>query len=293
MVVLAAEGVGDEKKNVTYDEFYGSLPEPTKTGYTFVGWFTEEGGHGDKIETGAQVKVTEDHTLYAKWIINQYTITFVFNNGDKNEVRTLDFNEEIDYPENVEKTGYTFNGWDNKPDRMPAENLIITAQWIRISIEEPSKISGSEKPSEKPTNSTEYVEVVFGKDFTEDEVKDILDDYTKEGFVIVEFEREEKTGETRVIIKFNDKKAEELLKTSTRTGNRSTSSGMLALPQGRAHSHLSLFLSIPCLFPYSKQFMSIFISIILIFRDNSNNQPHFLIIQSNRIGSFLFQTYSI
>ena len=36
-------------------------------------------------------------------------------------------------------------------------------------------------------------------------MKDILDDYTKEGFTIVEFERDEKTGETRVIVKFNDK----------------------------------------------------------------------------------------
>ena len=59
-------------------------------------------------------------------------------------MRTLDFNEKIVYPEGVVKTGYTFNGWDNKPDRMPAENITVTAQWV--SIEEP------EKPSEKPEN---------------------------------------------------------------------------------------------------------------------------------------------
>ena len=71
----------------------------------------------------------ENVTLYAKWIINQYNLTIIFNNGSENEVRTLDYNEKIVYPENVEKTGYTFNGWDNKLDRMPAENITITALW--------------------------------------------------------------------------------------------------------------------------------------------------------------------
>ena len=66
-------------------------------------------------------------TLYSKWIINQYNLTIIFNNGAENEVRTLDFNEEIVYPEDVVKTGYTFKGWDNKHDKMPAENNAITA----------------------------------------------------------------------------------------------------------------------------------------------------------------------
>ena len=42
----------------------------------------------------------------------------------------------------------------------------------------------------------EYAEIVFGKDFAEEEeVKDILDDYTKGSFTIVEFERDEKARE--------------------------------------------------------------------------------------------------
>ena len=111
----------------------------------------------------------------------QLHLTFVFNNGAENEVRTLDFNKTIDYPENVKKTGYTFNGWDNKPDKMPAENITVTTQWV--SIEEPEKLP-------------EYAAIVFGKDFVEEEeVKDILDDYTKGSFITVEFERDEKTRE--------------------------------------------------------------------------------------------------
>ena len=180
------------------------LPEPTKTGYTFDCWCSDPELDREYTETAMPA---EDVTLYAKWTINQYSLTFIFNNGTENEVRTLDFNEKIVYPENVEKTGYTFNGWDNKPDKMPAENVTVTAQWT--SIEEP----------EKPTNPTEYVEIVFGKDFTKEEVKDILDDYTKDGFVIVEFEKDEKSGETRVIVKFNDRKdAEEFVDNIDKNG---------------------------------------------------------------------------
>ena len=91
---------------------------------------------------------------------------------------------------------------------MPAENITVTALWVEV-----------ENP-EKPSNPTKYVEIVFGKDFTEEEVKDILDDYTKEDFTITGFERDEKTGETRVIVKFNDSKdAEEFAENVDKNGN--------------------------------------------------------------------------
>ena len=183
------------------------FPKPTKTGYTFDCWCSDPKLDKEYTET---TMPAGNVTLYAKWNINQYNVTFIFNNGVENELRTLDSNEEIVYPESVEKTGYTFNGWDNKPDRMPAENITITAQWIEN--EEPFKPS-------KPTKPSEYVEVVFGKAFTEEEVKDILDDYTKEDFVITGFDRDEKTGETRVIVKFSSKKeAEEFIENVNKNG---------------------------------------------------------------------------
>ena len=179
---------GSECENITQD--YNTeivLPDPTKTGYTFDCWCSDPELSKEYTET---TMPAGNVTLYSKWSINQYNLTIVFNNGAENEVRTLDFNEKIIYPENVEKTGYTFNGWDKEPDRMPAENIIITAQWIE-----------NKEPS-KPSKPTEYVEIVFGKDFTEEYVRDILDDYTKEGFTIVEFERDEKSGEIRIVISF-------------------------------------------------------------------------------------------
>ena len=49
-------------------------------------------------------------------------------------MRTLNYNSPIEYPRNVTKDGYTFNGWDSKPDRMPAENITIIAQWIASMV---------------------------------------------------------------------------------------------------------------------------------------------------------------
>ena len=210
------------------------FPEPTKIGYTFDYWCSDP---ELSREYAGTTMPAGNVTLYAKWNINQYTITFIFNNGDENEVRTLDFNEEIDYPESIEKEGYTFNGWDNKPDRMPAENITVTAQWSEI--EEPFKPS-------KPTKPSEYVEVVFGKAFTQDEVMDILDDYTKDTFTITGFDRDERlerpgsssSSATAAV-------QESLLRTSARMGRRSTSSGVLTLPQERGLS-LSPFLLSSC-----------------------------------------------
>ena len=65
--------------------------EPTKLGYTFEGWYAEQ-EFSTLIES--LVIPAEDITLYAKWTINQYTITFdvvnqdlleyiIFNPGDK------------------------------------------------------------------------------------------------------------------------------------------------------------------------------------------------------------------
>lgn len=58
-----------------------------------------------------------------------YKLTFIFNNGTDPEVRVIPFNETIAYPENVNRKGYLFAGWSPKPERMPANDLNVTAQW--------------------------------------------------------------------------------------------------------------------------------------------------------------------
>ena len=98
--------------------------DPTKEGYTFIGWY-----NGEEKWNFADA-VTEALTLTAKWQVNQYTITFKPENGGQDIVIKQDYGTAITAPTNPTKTGYTFAGWDKTiPTTMPAGNMTITAQW--------------------------------------------------------------------------------------------------------------------------------------------------------------------
>ena len=94
--------------------------DPTKTGYTFAGWTPV-------IPTSMPA---ENMTIKAKWIVNQYTLTFDTNGGSAIAPITQDYGTAITAPADPTKTGYTFAGWTPAiPATMPAENLTVTAQW--------------------------------------------------------------------------------------------------------------------------------------------------------------------
>ena len=101
------------------------LPAPTRTGYTFTFWTDDKGNTFQRSYTMSRA---ENVTLTAQWTINNYTLTFDFDNGTVDE-KVVDFNETIDYPENPIKLGYTFDGWDINPAFMPAEDTTIKAMW--------------------------------------------------------------------------------------------------------------------------------------------------------------------
>ena len=56
-------------KSVTYSSTYGTLPIPTRGGYTFNGWYTASSG-GSKVTSSTIVSATNNHTLYAQWTCN-------------------------------------------------------------------------------------------------------------------------------------------------------------------------------------------------------------------------------
>lgn len=68
----------DNKK--TYFTQYGALPKPVREGYTFEGWYTAP-TNGTKITNASNVTLTEDHTLYARWTANTYTVHLDPNGG--------------------------------------------------------------------------------------------------------------------------------------------------------------------------------------------------------------------
>ena len=63
-----------ESKTVTAGSTYGSLPTPTRSGYTFEGWYTAAIG-GSSVTSGTTVTAQSDHTIYAHWKAD-VTVTF-------------------------------------------------------------------------------------------------------------------------------------------------------------------------------------------------------------------------
>ena len=71
----AGGSVTPTSTSVTFAAAYGSLPTPTRTGYTFSGWWTGENGTGTQVTETTIVSTTVNHVIHAKWMGNQ-TITF-------------------------------------------------------------------------------------------------------------------------------------------------------------------------------------------------------------------------
>ena len=66
--------VSPTSKSVSKGSTYGTLPTPTRTGYSFAGWYTAASG-GTQITSGTTVSLTANQTLYAHWTQNTYTAT--------------------------------------------------------------------------------------------------------------------------------------------------------------------------------------------------------------------------
>ena len=101
----------------------------TYTGYTFKGWYDNENLTGSPV-TAIGGTETGNKEYWAKWEINQYTITFDTNGGSEIAPITQDYGTKITTPADPTRKGYTFKGWDKEiPKTMPAENMTVKAQW--------------------------------------------------------------------------------------------------------------------------------------------------------------------
>jgi uncharacterized repeat protein (TIGR02543 family) len=109
-----------------------TLPTPTKTGYTFGGWYSDAGL--TIAVTGTQTP-NSSYTLYAKWDAGTYTLTYTYNGATGGAGTTTSSyttgGTAITLPTPT-KTGYTFGGWY-------AENTFVTA------------VTGAQTPSASAT----------------------------------------------------------------------------------------------------------------------------------------------
>ncbi len=139
--------IADGKDVTGYTYGVGAtLPtDVTRTGYTFKGWYDNEGLTGSPV-TAIGGTETGNKEYWAKWEINQYTITVKPENGKADITITQDYGTAITAPADPTREGYTFIGWDKEiPTTMPAENITLKARWKDIEKPTGEIIIGTNK----------------------------------------------------------------------------------------------------------------------------------------------------
>ena len=133
---------GTGATNTTYNVTTATitLPTPTRTGYTFSGWYFESDFSGTK-QTQITKGSTGNKTYYAKWTANKYTITWNANGGTvTSATSTYTYDGAIVEMPLPTRDGYTFNGWYTAAsggtqinnvgkDNKPTSNVTYYAHW--------------------------------------------------------------------------------------------------------------------------------------------------------------------
>lgn len=183
--VVTCVGVSGARANLVFDSCKGSavatmdklvgslivnIPEPTRRGYTFRGWFTEPSGCGQSALT--QTIPAEGITIYAYWTPNPYIVAFHMNGGDGNVPEDLvvtydalygNGNHYVYAPEaefgfakgeaygplpSPTWTEHTFLGWSTMVDRKAAGALHVQDSTIADIYDEHHTVYAQWKPLE-------------------------------------------------------------------------------------------------------------------------------------------------
>jgi uncharacterized repeat protein (TIGR02543 family) len=149
-----------------------SLPTPTKTGFTFAGWYSNVGLTDSVGAAGASYSPTADITIYAKWTAATFTVIYDYNGAtgsNSTASSTYTTGSTLISLPTPTKTGYTFGGWYSNSNLTslstvgaggasysPTTNLTVYAKWTAITrsvtYEDTNATSGS-----APTDSGSYV----------------------------------------------------------------------------------------------------------------------------------------
>ena len=131
-VTFDSDGGSEVKSQEVSDGKKATEPDaPTKTGYTFGGWFVKTTEWNFLAYT-----VTENVTLKAKWIANEYTLKFNSNGGNEIADMTVTYDGDYTLPEPT-KENYVFLGWkegetvyEQSGKWQKTSGATLTAEWV-------------------------------------------------------------------------------------------------------------------------------------------------------------------
>jgi len=95
-------------QTVSYGAVVPRPEDPSRTGYTFAGWFSAASGGSVYDFTSS---VTSSFTLYAQWALVAETVTFDSQGGSAVPAQTVSYGAAAPRPGDPSRAGYTFAGW--------------------------------------------------------------------------------------------------------------------------------------------------------------------------------------
>jgi uncharacterized repeat protein (TIGR02543 family) len=119
-----------------YQSTITAPPTPTRTGYNFGGWYSDNGTFAEPYVFSTMP--LNGKTLYAKWTVRSFTISFNTYQGSSVSPMTQLFGSPLTAPSNPTKEGYSFMGWYREssytnayvfPSTMMAESITLHAKW--------------------------------------------------------------------------------------------------------------------------------------------------------------------
>ena len=123
-------------QNIEYGSKATKPTDPTKQGYDFKGWFTDNNTFINEWDFGTNV-VTSATELFAKWEIKHFNVTFDSDGGSTVPNQSVDYGNKVTKPTDPTKANYNFQGWYNGDTAWDFDNDTVTeaitlkAKWLK------------------------------------------------------------------------------------------------------------------------------------------------------------------
>lgn len=152
-----------------------TLPTPTRTGYTFGGWYTDAACSAAKKVTGTTYTPTSDVTLYAKWTPDTREVTYKYEGTVPSGAPAAPAKANVmpgtstKVAEVPSLAGYTFSGWNTSDATvskgsftMPDKAVTFTGDWaentynISYDLDEGELDGNDENPATYQADSANF-----------------------------------------------------------------------------------------------------------------------------------------
>ena len=137
VVTYFVDGEEYHVDSVAYGQTLPAISDPVREGYSFDGWLNRP-----------EVMPAQNVTVRGFFTLNSYTITFVLSGGGYEDyvldTYTFYFGDEVFTPSAPRVPGYTFQGWTDLPQTMPARDITLVGIYSPETAVSAVRVAGSQ-----------------------------------------------------------------------------------------------------------------------------------------------------